>query len=164
MGSMIEFITYDINTFDPSKHYKDFHYYEEFDSEKEYLTGKFMANYENENLQYVFVKSTIKNPTDVDGLNDEEKTTKIYKSLTDTNVEKKCYMVAVESLSEEERKKLIPYCTCELCAMSYFNLSRYTGCPCCVGCLTVKDDYYTRQCMINRARNHMRNTPKKSFF
>ena len=73
------------------------------------------------------------------------------------------YVIVKEVLTKEERDKLIPYCQCQKCLSWSVNPFKYTMCECCVGCLKVEDEEYTRQYMINKARDYMNNY-SKSFF
>lgn len=94
------------------------------------------------NLQYELTKYTIY---------DEKNGSDNYLQTLDPNTNKKIYMVAEEVLEKEEREKLIPFCQCKLCQLSYFNLTRYMACPCCYGCLTSNDNH-NNQNIINKSR------------
>lgn len=148
----------DLDRFDPQEHFKDYHYYEIFDPEinleKFYIHdyGHGPLRYQMEKYTFIHTKLTW---DDLDYL-DLVKKEKHDRELV--------YMVAKERLTDEERDSLIPYCTCLMCSRSYFNPARYFGCPCCVGCLTVRDHYYTRQYMINAARKRKNSTHEKLSF
>lgn len=133
-----------LDTFNPDEYFIDYHYYEEFDPEKEYTTEKFIKNYIGEDLEYKFVKYTITH---------DEKTENDSKNIIyygEGDGRKKVYIIAKEVLN----KNLIPYCRCAICVRSIFNLNRYKMCPCCFGCLRVEDEDYIRQNTINLARDY----------
>lgn len=67
----------------------------------------------------------------------------------------KSFVVAKEILSDEELKKLIPYCRCAYhTSHALIKIPNYNApCPCCVGCLCSEREYI-QQHVIDKTRKY----------
>ena len=117
--------TDDVSTFDPHEYFKEYPEYELYDQEKEYPKEMFKKNgREYENCLY---------------------------TVHDNNRKELKFVVTEEHLSDEECKKLIPYCRCQICCMWFFNPAKYLACAHCFGCLRTRSD---NQYVINKTREY----------
>lgn len=92
---MTIFYSLDFKTFNPEKHFQDFHYWEELKDENEKISAnKFIKDYGQGIQMYICEKFQISDSSD----NNNNKT--------------RTFIVAQTVLSDEERKELIPHCYC----------------------------------------------------
>ena len=123
----------DLSKFKPEEYFKEYHYFEMFDENKEYISKPFKKDFGRGEHTYIY-------------------------SLYNLNgIEK--YIVAKEELSESELKELAPYCRCQYHIAVWYRLPKYFICPCCVGCIR---SAFPQQCVINDARKYM-NEKKESW-
>jgi predicted porin len=61
------------------------------------------------------------------------------------------YVAGELVLSDEELKKMIPYCRCTYHSTSIFNIMRYLTCRCCIGCL----EYNPSQQVIRKTKKYI---------
>jgi len=74
---------------------------------------------------------------------------------------KKIFLIAQEVYSEEELKKLEPFCECDYCSGSYFNPLSYFECGCCCGCIKAGPDY-ARKGVVEKAREKLQKLNEKN--
>lgn len=86
----------------------NYHYYELYDSEKEYIVGIFRTDYGHGLLNYSFAKVLI------------------------NNIE---YIIVEEQISGIEQNILSEYCECNHCSKHFLNPLKYITFQCYVGCL-----------------------------
>ena len=129
----------EFNKFNESDYFREYHFYEKYDSSKIYPQGKFEYDYGHGKHSYEHKLYTIFLYTDIKKLKKEDK---------------REYVIAEERVSEEELKELSKYCQCAICTASWFNITRHFMCPCCVGCLKIGEPSFAHQYGINKARKY----------
>lgn len=120
----------DINVFDPVKYFEDKDYWVEITADN---SAPELDTTNDENKTYYIVDYTIADYEDRD--------------------KKRSFIVAEEQFSEEEIKKLEPYCRCQVCIAPFFSLKRWTTCRCCVGCLQ-SGELFVRDYTVKKARKY----------
>ena len=162
---------FDLDTFEPKNFFKDYHTFENYSPSNSYRKDLFTEDFGKGKLQYRNVKHTIyhvpKEVKEEDKIKDEKDFKKVFEELIkikdDKNKRRKMqFVVAKEILTKEEREKLIPYCQCQRCIRWSINPVKYMICGCCVGCLNVEDEFYTRQYIINSSRDYKNSYNSKS--
>lgn len=105
----------------------NYHFYEKYNGNKNYQKAPFQHNYGYGNYTY------------------------IYKLYIFNNEEK--YVVADEQLDKKELDYLSVYCQCKKCTSSWYNISSYFICGCCIGCLKSQ---FPSQYHINKTREYLK--------
>jgi hypothetical protein len=121
-----EAISCDLSKFNPDSVIYA-HYYEPFNSNKEYESEIFSCDFGHGTRNYRYYKLIV------------------YDS-SDAKLEKQVFMIARQVLSDQEIKKLLPYCQCSAHTRSYFNPRRYCG-HSDLNC--IKSDFETSQYLID---------------
>jgi hypothetical protein len=121
----------DMNTFVPKEYFKEYHFFEKFDQNKNYTTESFKKDFGQGDHIYTYCLYTLNGTIQ--------------------------YIVARE-FTGDNLKELIPYCRCPYHTASWYNLSRFFICRCCVGCL---DSPFPQQSIINASRKYMMEKRKK---
>lgn len=119
------------DTFDLKKYFSEYHYHEEQQELKEYTDKSFLYDYGKGRLLYYFRKVVLINEYGI----------------------RNHYVVAVEKLTKEERKKLMNFCPCEYCEANVFI--QMTSRPFNNGCIVY--DAYPRQKYIDEAKINLFN-------
>ena len=117
----------DLSKFKPEEYFKEYHYFEKYDENKNYTSEPFRKDFGNGEHTYTYNLYT---------LNGTEK-----------------YVIAKEELSESELKELGPNCRCPLHTAPWYSLLKYLMCACCVGCL---QSAFPQQWVINDTRKYMK--------
>lgn len=99
-----------------------YHYYEIYDDNKNYTHETFLYDYCHGLLTYRYCY---------------------------INMNEKEYIYVEEELSKEDLAILEPFCQCIKCQSSWYHLSRYITCGCCIGCLKSP---FPQQYQIDKAR------------
>jgi hypothetical protein len=118
-----------------SDYFGNYPWYEAYDETKEYTKDKFTHDYGKYGpKEYKHKAYCLRN--------------------TETNSIER-YIVAEEILSMEDRKKLSPYCRCELCRASWCNPVKYFTCPCCAGHISEDSFLGDSAHVIEKTRQYM---------
>lgn len=156
------FTSCDYDTFDPEKFFAQYHYYEVYDSTKQYNDEPFQMDYGKGMHTYHYtlmeirdlnrslsdeVKTVTIRPISEEGVVSEE-TIKIEVPYYDSSNDKK-FVIAKEILSDEELEELKKYCNCLYHQSNFYD--KRNICGCCVGCLYA-GSHYSLQNVIDEAR------------
>jgi hypothetical protein len=101
----------DLQNHDPKVLFKDYYKFEKYDPSKQYVLTEFVGNTKYE------VQSVV-----------------VYDEKDDTK--KELYVVWSEYITEEERNKLILYCSCTICSADLWDLNYMFACRHCYGCMS----------------------------
>lgn len=123
---MTTYTVCDFDTFKPEEYFLEYHFYEVFDKDKNYVEGTFNADYGKGEHTYEYMNYVIGNYKD--------------------NTEQK-FIVAQEVLSTEENAQLKEYCECAFHKGNF--IKKLITCKCCVGCL---ESPFPQQYAINGSR------------
>lgn len=133
--------------FDEKEYFKSYHFYERFNSAKQYIHEQ-MVDYGHGLHRYKHSKYTI--------------------NVCDKNQDhSEVYVVAVEQLTEAEKEELAPWCPCSACNLPWILLGVLficfmTGmCPHCWGCLAATPTSFT-QWVIDGARERRKTHPPRA--
>ena len=113
-----------LDTFDPRVHFKNYHYFEQYDKTKSYNTDPFQMDYGHGLKTYRFLLYDLLNPD-------------LVWICCNPDPNNNLFVVANEILSEQERKQLEPYCTCPYHENDTFYYNYNLVCRCWYKCLTI---------------------------
>jgi hypothetical protein len=123
---------YSEDDFVEMEHFAEYHYYEDYDSNKIYQKTQFEYDYGHGKHIYSYALHRLISYEDQDNeLN---------------------YVVADEELDEDKSKQLEKYCQCRVCTSKWYDIGAYFTCRCCIGCLKSP---FPQQYQINAARKYM---------
>ncbi len=112
--------THSQSYFDYKTFLSKFHYYEPYDKTKEYTAQMFQQDFGKGLLTYKY---------------------ELYKFNTGDDILE--FICAEEHITDEEAKKLAPYCQCKYHLLSWYNPMKYCTCKCCHGCLETEFRHHT---------------------
>jgi len=125
----------DLNSFEPYIYFYEYHFYELFNPEKIYPVEPYVVNHDKGTCTYVNKLHTIQH------------------SRPGEYIHPQIYVIAEEYLTDEEKKKLLPYCQCAYHKIWKYNPKKLFLNPDNYGCISSKNP-----------KQHVIDNTKRTFF